>query len=92
MEQRFEWDEGKRLSNIDKHGIDFEDAIDVFDGRPATTRQSDCANERRYVTTAIVRDKYITVVWTPRGDRIRLISARRSREAERRDYGGNDRE
>ena len=30
----FEWDDAKRLSNIEKHGIDFRDALDVFDARP----------------------------------------------------------
>jgi uncharacterized DUF497 family protein len=37
MSQEFEWDEIKRLSNIEKLGIDFEDTIEVFDGRPAAT-------------------------------------------------------
>lgn len=29
----FEWDEAKRLANIQKHGIDFADVIEMFDGR-----------------------------------------------------------
>jgi len=33
---RFEWDEGKRLSNLAKHGLDFRRAVDVFD-RPSFT-------------------------------------------------------
>ena len=84
MDLEFEWDEEKRLSNIEKHGIDFEDAIAVFDGRPATTKPSRFQNEPRLVTIAIVDNRFMTVVWTPRGDRIRLISARRSRHAEKR--------
>jgi len=30
----FEWNEAKRRSNLDKHGLDFRDALDMFDGRP----------------------------------------------------------
>lgn len=30
--QQYEWDEAKRLSNIDKHTIDFADAVAIFDG------------------------------------------------------------
>lgn len=37
---RFEWDENKRRSNIVKHGIDFEDAKDVFDDAAAFTYAS----------------------------------------------------
>jgi uncharacterized DUF497 family protein len=29
----FEWDEPKRLSNFDKHGVWFDDAIYIFEGR-----------------------------------------------------------
>ena len=36
----YEWDEQKRLFNIDKHGMDFTDAVQVFDGRPQFTYRS----------------------------------------------------
>ena len=28
----FEWDESKRLANVAKHGIDFSDAVQIFEG------------------------------------------------------------
>lgn len=31
----FEWDEAKRLANLDKHGLDFIDSIELFDGVPS---------------------------------------------------------
>jgi len=36
----FEWDEAKRLANLEKHGVDFLRAQMLFDGRPVITAQS----------------------------------------------------
>ncbi|HET7036279.1 MAG TPA: BrnT family toxin [Thermomicrobiaceae bacterium] len=82
----FEWDEAKRRINLIKHGIDFIDAELLFDGRPVCTIRSVFPNEERYLTTGIIEDHVVTVVWTQRGERLRLISARRARDAERRAY------
>ncbi|MBA2278731.1 MAG: BrnT family toxin [Chloroflexia bacterium] len=81
---QFEWDESKRLSNLDKHGIDFIGAMDLFDGRPEWTSRSAYGFEERYVTTGLIEDRFVTVVWTRRSDKIRLISARRARDGEER--------
>jgi uncharacterized protein (DUF4415 family) len=43
----FEWDEAKRRANLDRRGLDFEDADLVFDGRPVTTAASLRNNEDR---------------------------------------------
>ncbi len=90
----FEWDEAKRESNLAKHGIDFGVAIELFDGRPAWTARSSYAQEERFLTTGTIEGRLVTVVWTPRGETIRLISARRARDAEQRAYrslyGGRD--
>ena len=82
----FEWDEAKRLSNIEKHDIDFVDMQDMFDGRPERTLRSDRGNERRFITTAIVHDQFYTVAWTRRFNAMRIISARRARDNEERAY------
>ncbi len=82
----FEWDEDKRLANIKKHGLDFADADLVFDGRPVSTTTSSRDDEERYVTAAIHLERFITVVWTRRGEKIRVISMRRTRDAEKRAY------
>ena len=60
----FEWDEAKRLSNIAKHDIDFRDMQIIFYGRPGRTVASDRGNERRFATTAVVDDRFYTVIWT----------------------------
>lgn len=78
----FEWDEDKRLSNIAKHGIDFEDAVELFDGRPAVTMASAYEFEDRQRTIGQLHGRFIIVVWTMRGAAIRIISARRARKKE----------
>jgi uncharacterized DUF497 family protein len=86
MPMTFEWDETKRQSNLAKHLVDFIDAQEIFDGRPVITVASHHAEEERFLTTGMVGDRIYTVIWTWRGDVIRLISARRSRDEERRAY------
>jgi uncharacterized protein len=87
----FEWDEAKRLANILKHGIDFADAIAVFSGR--FTEAEDLRRvygERRFLITGETGEEVIRVVCTWRGERCRLISARRARRNERRAYHASD--
>jgi uncharacterized DUF497 family protein len=82
----FEWDEDKRLVNLEKHKIDFEDAQALFDGRAVMTATSTQMDEDRYLTTGQIGKRFYTVVWTWRGDIIRVISVRRARDAEEREY------
>jgi uncharacterized DUF497 family protein len=82
----FEWDEGKRLSSIEKHKIDFRDARAIFDGRPVLTSVNIRNDETRHVTTAKLMDRLYTMVWTWRNDRVRIISVRKARNAEERKY------
>ena len=83
---QFEWDEDKRLLNIAKHGLDFVRAQLVFDGRPVVTGRSSHPQEARWLTTGVVDGRFYTVVWTQRYDIVRIISARRARDAEKRAY------
>lgn len=83
----FEWDEDKRQFNVDKHKIDFAAASNIFDGRVALMRPSAFESEERFLTTAMLDDgRCATVIWTMRGEKIRIISARRARDAEERNY------
>jgi uncharacterized protein len=78
----FEWDEAKRLGNIEKHGVDFLRAQLLFDGRPVITAPSLRRSEARYATTGKIGGRFYTVIWTWRGEAIRLISVRRARDEE----------
>jgi uncharacterized protein len=80
----FEMDEAKRQGNLDKHGVDFLRAIQLFDGRPVLTAPSSYPDETRFITTGMIDERFYTAVWTQRGENIRLISARRARDAEAR--------
>ena len=83
---RFEWDDEKRDSNLVKHGIAFQRAVELFDGRPVRETLSTYPFEERWLTTGPLDDRLVTTVWTRRGESIRLISVRRARDGEERDY------
>jgi uncharacterized protein len=83
----FEWDEVKRKSNLDKHGIDFRRAQRIFDGRPRVDIASPRHSEYRALSIALLDDRLAAVAWTPREPGlIRIISARRAGRAEERQY------
>jgi len=80
-----EWDEQKAASNLRKHGIDFDDAIEVFH-RPVLLRRSDRNAEERWLAIGETEGRVVTVVFTWRGDALRIISARSARKNEQRAY------
>lgn len=83
----FEWDPGKAEGNLRRQGIDFADAVVVFDDPLALSRADDHPNDERCVgvgTDALGR--LLVVVYTWRGSRIRIISARRATPSERKAY------
>jgi hypothetical protein len=81
----FGWDPKKRESNLRKHSLDFEDTTGIFYG-PVVVRQSNRNNEGRWIAIGSLDDRLITVVFTRRADVIRIISARRARKNEEREY------
>jgi hypothetical protein len=86
METGYEWDEDKRLLNIEKHGIDFVDAVELFEQERIYSYPSPRNEEERWVTVGLIGQQYVAVVWTERSDTIRVISARSARDAEKRQY------
>jgi uncharacterized DUF497 family protein len=83
----FEWDEAKQRANILKHGIDFVDAITIFGGRFIETVDERCDyGERRHRAIGRLGDAVIQVAYTWRGERRRIISARRAGRNDRRAY------
>lgn len=81
----FEWDPEKEQANLEKHGINFDAASAVFDGL-RLERRSDRYGEPRWTTTGEVDGALWTVVYTLRGETIRIISAGRARDEEEREY------
>ena len=89
--QTFQWDSDKAELNWRKHTIDFEDAALVFADENRIERYDDAhsVDEDRWITIGKVRD-ILFVVYTERGEIIRLISARRATLQERSDYYAGD--
>ncbi len=83
--QQFEWDENKNELNIKQHCIDFEDAMSVLI-KPFLRKRSDRNNEIRYIAVGMLETTEITIVYTMRGEVCRLVSARRARTNERKEY------
>lgn len=84
----FEWDESKRQTNLAKHGLDFRDAIQVFDG-PVVESMSRRRGEERMVAIGSMEGIEIVLVYVMRGKRRRIISARRAHRNERQDYANH---
>jgi uncharacterized DUF497 family protein len=80
----FEFDENKRLANIEGHGIDFIDA-DILFGNPHLEAPAKTVDgEQRWLAVGMIDDVYVTAVFTRRGSVIRIISMRRARNDERK--------
>lgn len=82
----YEWDEQKRLGNIQKHGIDFLDVVQVFDGRPQFTYRSIRDKEERLASVAKINGTVCVVLWIHRGKNKRIISAHRADNAKVKKY------
>ena len=84
----FVWDEAKRRSNLKKHGLDFKDAHLVYDNPEKCTYDSSRAGELRMmdVALAVVKGRLLTLIYTERGDDVRVISFRPASREERKQY------
>jgi len=88
LELEFEWDEQKAARNVARHGVPFEYAVRVFlDPRrlDAEDARRDYGEERR-LTVGTIEGRLYVVAYTLRGEFIRLISARKANQRERRRY------
>ena len=88
----FEWDEDKEKRNITKHGIDFSMAALVFydENRLEWYDERHSDEEDRFIAIGQIGNVTVIllVVYTDRGDAIRIISARKATKKERRQYDG----
>ncbi len=85
---QFEWDEDKAQSNIQKHGVTFEEAAEVFlDPFYQTGDASvDDMEERDFIIGYTFLQRLLLAVYTERKDKTRIISARAATRAERKVY------
>jgi uncharacterized protein len=88
MDGDFEWDEDKAAINLRRHKVSFQLARGVFNDAFALVEQdlSEDYGEDRFIAIGMVEDVLITVVYTERRERIRIISARKASTYEQRKY------
>jgi uncharacterized DUF497 family protein len=88
MTDDFEWDRTKAAANYKKHGVRFEHAVLAFEDPFALVEldESEEYGEDRFLLTGRAADGIVVVVYTERGERVRIISAREATEYERRNY------
>lgn len=87
----FEWDPAKSSFNNTKHGISFEQALEIWNNVtievPNIAESKD--GETRGATLGQINNKIYVAIWTKRGAKIRLISVRRARKYEEEVYKKN---
>jgi uncharacterized DUF497 family protein len=88
-ERRFEWDDAKAADNARKHRVAFNEARTAFEDELAIDAPDEdhpAIEERRVLVGLFQRLRLLTVVYTARNEKIRLITARRSTRTEKARY------
>ncbi len=89
----FEWDPQKAKSNLEKHGVSFEEASTAFQDTLSLTIDDPLhsIDEERLILIGMSQEnRILVVVHTERGDNIRIISARKATKEERKSYESNE--
>jgi hypothetical protein len=83
----FAWNPAKARENIRVHGIDFADAVGVFDNPYLPRDDPDAEGEQKFVALGIDGlGRLLVVAYTYREDNIRIISARKATKKEGKEY------
>lgn len=92
MSPSFEWNETKARSNLDKHGVSFEEAVGVF-ANPLAAIFVDPEHSQNELREIIIghseRNRVLVVSFFEAGEVVRIISARVATSTERRNYEEN---
>ena len=86
----FEYDPEKSAENKRKHGVDFEEAQELWSDPGLLEIPARVSDEPRWVVVGKMSQKHWSAVITRRGDNLRIISVRRSREEEIEIYENED--
>jgi len=82
----FECDPGKSEDNLKKHGINFDDAQELWNDPDCIVIPARMVDEKRYLLIGKIDDKIWSAIFTIRNKKIRIISVRRSRKNEKEIY------
>ncbi len=80
--RKFEFDEKKSQSNKRKHGIDFSEAQELWNDQDRVEIPAKTIDEARFLVIGKIAERHWSSIITYREQRIRMISARRSRKEE----------
>ena len=88
QDDEFEWDDDKARINLADRGIDFMDVRPIFGDLEAIDEIDDREDygEERTLRLGLVNGRVLAVCYTERGDRIRIISARKAEKREQVRY------
>ena len=85
-DDKFEWDDDKAESNFRKHDVAFETAREAYYDPGSIDEDDPDPDEDRFKRICVVQGRVYVIIYTERGDRIRIISARRADRHEQRRY------
>jgi uncharacterized DUF497 family protein len=92
-ELKFTWDENKALTNLQKHGVSFEEAKAVFNDHYARliSDPDSSQNEERFLLLGLSNQLRLLLVchcYRETGNQLRIISARKANKSEQKQYEG----
>jgi uncharacterized DUF497 family protein len=80
---QIEFDPAKRHETLLHRGLDFADCQQAFAGISYTFEDARKGyGEQRFITWALMHERLVVIVWTPRGEARRIISLRKANERE----------
>jgi len=88
----FEWDTDKAKRNIETHGVSFDEASTTFKDTLSLTVHDPLHSDKedRFILIgSSIKNRLLVVVHTERGNKIRIISARKATKKERKKYEEN---
>jgi hypothetical protein len=91
-DEPFEWNDAKARANLKKHSVTFAAARLVFDDAASVDEIDDREDygEDRFIIIGMANRRLLTVTYTERDGRIRIISARKATRREQDDYFRQD--
>jgi len=82
----FDWDEGNKQKSYKKHNVSIKEAEEVFNSQPFIVLRTAYLNEERFQMFGESKKRLITIIFTIRKTKIRIISAREMSKKERNFY------
>ncbi len=85
---KYEWDENKAAANMEHHGIDFQDIIWFeWDSVKVEEDSRKDYGEKRFIAYGQLMGRLMVLVFTMRGETVRIISLRKANKREDKHHG-----